>query len=186
MPFTHQHHDLQLRVYMNNLSDVVCTGGLTGTPMATIQSCNLIAKVSRLHSAHAQEHHKALSRAHVHHKFLETRYGIFSIPPPTAGSLQTILLTPFVGSVTHITFVVRYSQVAGVTSVPNTQEGFTNYNEITSFSILDNTSTNITGGQVILSQYQLLHLNKDWVQSTYTTETAQGLYNNNAYVYIFD
>ena len=185
MPLIYQHHDLQLRVYMNNLTDVVCSNGLSGTPVATIQSCNLIAKVSRLNAMQIQDQTKALARAPLHHKFLETRYGIFAIPAPTAGSMQTILLTPFVGSVTHLMFIIRYSQVSGINTIPNTQEGFTNYNEITNFSILDNTSTNITGCQVILSQYQLLQLNKDWVQSTYSCETAQGITNNNAYVYMY-
>ena len=185
MPLIHPHHDLQLRVYMNSLIDVVCTNGLSETAVASIQSCNLLAKISRLHSHHAQEHHRALMRAPIHHKFLETRYGIFNVPPPQAGSNSTILLTPFVGSVTHLHFVIRYSTVTSSTAVPNTQEGFTNYNPITSFSILDNTGTNITGGQVILSQYQLLHLNKEWTQSSYTSETQQGITNNNSYIYMY-
>ena len=73
----------------------------------------------------------------------------------------------------------------GVTTVPNTQDGFTAFNPITNFAILDNTSTNITGGQVINSQYALTFLNKDWIQSSYTSETALGIVNNNAYVYLY-
>ena len=94
-------------------------------------------------------------------------------------------MTPFVGSVSHLIFVVRYSTNPLINTVPNNQDGYFAFNPITNFSILDNSSMNITAGQVINSQYALLFLNKDWCQSSYTSETALGIVNNNAYVYMY-
>jgi len=52
------------------------------------------------------------------------------------------------------------------------------------FSILDSTSTNITGGQPVNGVYALTLLCKDWVHSSYFTEVS-ALYTPNAYIYSF-
>jgi hypothetical protein len=56
------------------------------------------------------------------------------------------------------------------------------FNQITSFAILDSTSTNIVGGQNLSDGLSRNILNKDWTLSTYSTETSNGAY---AYLYSF-
>ena len=178
--------DLQLRVYTNNITDIVVPGGLSGTPTSTINYANLLCTVSRLQSSHVQNYHNTLTRSALHYKYLECRYGIFSVPTPTSLSQVSIVLTPFVGSITHLFFVVRYSTTNGTTTVPNNQDGFYQFNAITNFAILDNTSTNIVGGVSIASQESLTLLNSRWIQSSYTSETSPfGITNNNSNVYLY-
>jgi hypothetical protein len=184
IPLVYPKDDIQVRVYMDSIANVVVTGGATGTPSSTLQA-NLLVKLSRMSSGHVNTVHRNLSSMPHHHKFLETRFGTFSIPAPAAGSSATIVLTPFVGLVSYLFFVVRYSTTSGTTTVPNTGDGQFQYNAITNFSILDNTSTNIVGGQSIASAYALQFLNKDWIKSSYTAETAIGLTDTKANVYLY-
>ena len=179
----HPKDDIQIRVYMDSLSNVINAGPLVGTPSSTIQA-NLLCRVSRMSAGHIQHKHRTLAAPH-HHKFLERRFGTFSIPAPSAGSNATIVLTPFVGLVSYLFFIVRYSTVSTSSVVPNVGDGQFTYNAITNFSILDNSSTNIVGGQAVSSSYALQYLNKDWIKSSYTSETAYGIVNINAYVYMY-
>jgi len=163
IPLLFQKDDIQLRVYMDNASNIiipdsaqssVCSAG----PIAA----NLIARVSKLHTPHAQALIKGHQRPN-HYKFLETRFGTFAV---TSSSVNTsIVLTPIVGTVSYFFFVVRSANQLG-------GDGAFTFLPISSWALLDATSTNIVGGQVITSDYSLRYLNKDWVSSTYTSEIA--------------
>jgi len=65
-----------------------------------------------------------------------------------------------------------------------TGEGDLSFVPLLNFSILDSTSTNITGGQPVNGVYALTLLCKDWVHSSYFTEVS-ALYPPNAYLYSF-
>jgi hypothetical protein len=93
-------------------------------------------------------------------------------------SSTTIVLTPIVGRVATLFFVVR---TAGATSADN---AFT-YTAISNFAILNSSSTNIVGGQAISSALSLNVLGQYNCASSYLTETALGLVNNGAHVYIW-
>jgi hypothetical protein len=75
--------------------------------------------------------------------------------------------------VAYLFFVVR--PTASMTG--SNQYSFT---QITSFSILDSTSTNIVGGQDLPSSLVLNMLCGDWTLSSYVTESG-----NNAYAYLY-
>ena len=186
IPLIHPKDDIQLRVYMDTLANVVNAGSLTGTPSSTL-SCNLIAKLSRMPASSIQMKHQELSRVPHHFKFLESKYGTFSLQAVAAGAQSTIVLTPFVGSVSYMLFTVRYSSISGTTTVPNTGDGQYTYQPITNFAILDNSSTNIVGGVSLASNYVLEYLHKDWIKSSYSAEVANngGGVNNNAYAYLY-
>ena len=117
-----------------------------------------------------------ISQKPFHYRFQETRFGQFTVQ---AGVLSTnIVLTPIVGRVSYLHFTVR--PATGLT-----QDLADVFLPVVSFSILDSTSTNITGGQVVNSAMALQILHKDWIQSSYSSETATGVVNNNAYVYMY-
>jgi hypothetical protein len=111
-----------------------------------------------------------------HYKFNELRYGTFSV---NAGVAQTsIVLTPLVGNCNFLVFTIRpTASISG--------EGYYNYTALSSYAILDGTSTNIVGGQNIPNAMALLYLGREWSRSSYLSETALNTTNNGANVYIW-
>jgi hypothetical protein len=163
IPLMFQKDDIQLRVYLETKDTIIVKDSTQTSPVITGSlTANLIARVSKLHTPHIQ----SIAKAHVrpnHYKFLETRFGTFNV---TSSSINTsIVLTPIVGTVSYFFFVVR-----SVNNLPG--DGAFTFLPIHSWALLDAASTNIVGGQVITSDYSLRYLNKDWSQSTYTTEIA--------------
>ena len=168
--------DIQLRMYMDTAANNIVQSTLTGTPTSTINFANLIVKLTRLQSQEQSVRLREITQRPHHHKFTECRYGTFIVSSGTASS--TTVLTPLVGPCCFLFFTVR--PVASLTG-----NGYFNYTAINNFAILDSSSTNIVGGQAIPSAQSLLVLNKDWIRSTYTAETASGIINNNANVYLY-
>ena len=163
---------------MDTLANNAVTGTatLTASPISTINSCNLIAKVTRLQSSDLSHRLKSIQSRAEHYKFNELRFGTFVI---NSGVTQTsIVLTPLTGHCNYLFFTVR--PTASVTG-----EGYYNYTAITNFAILDGTSTNIVGGQAIPSAMALLYLGRDWSKSSYLSETALSTTNNGANVYLW-
>lgn len=170
--------DLQLRIYMDTASNQINQSTLTGTPVSTINSCNVICKITRLDQATVQNTVSMFSKGPVHHLFHDLRFGQFTVlnsASSTALSTQ-IVLTPIVGKIAVLYFIVR--PVGGVSGTSQLK-----FTPITSFSLLDSTSTNIVGGQDIQSSLALDYLNLYWCQSSYSQETSIGLTDNSANVY---
>ena len=178
LPMLSQKDDLQIRVYMDSLANNAVAGTATVStgPTSTINSCNLICRVSRLHSEDVAERTREISLRHHHFKFNELRFGTFAV---AAGVSQTsIVLTPITGRCNYLFFTVR--PTASITG-----EGYYNYTAISNYAILDGTSTNIVGGQAIPNSMALLYLGRSWSKSSYLSETALGTTNNGANVYIW-
>ena len=170
--------DLQLRVYMdtfvNNFAySTLGTGNTTANATSTINFANLICSITRLNSEVNSSKMLHLSKQIEHYKFSELRYGTFA--SNAGGTNYTYVLNSIVGKVDYLIFVVRNTALLN-------QDNQFRFNQILNFSILDSSSTNITGGQALASTYALTLLSKDWVQSTYLTESAN---NSNAYLYSF-
>ena len=168
--------DIQLRMYMDTSANNIVQSTLTGTPVSTINFANLIVKLTRLQSQEQSVRLREITMKPNHHRFTECRYGTFVVSSGTQSS--TTVLTPLVGSCSFLMFTVR-----PLTTI--TGNGYFNYTAITNFAILDSSSTNIVGGQAIPSAQALQILNKDWIKSSYTAETALGIVNNNANVYLY-
>jgi hypothetical protein len=174
IPLLFNHTDVQLRVYTDYVINFAQQSTGTGTPVATLNYCNLLAKVIRLkgdvpHKLIAQ--HQA--KPH-HYKFTDLRYQTNTIASGTTST--SILLSGFNAQIAVLFFTIR-SAVTGANSYE--------YQPISYFSILDATSTNISGGQNVLSAYSLLVLDKAWTLSSYTTENSLGTTNNYANVYMY-
>ena len=160
-------HAIQIRVYMDNLANVftVTAGTLLSAP---ILSCTAICKVTRLDVNSAAARLQSMTMTPHHSIFHETRAGYFVIP---AGTLSTnLVMAAIVGNVSHLLFVVRSSSV---------NAGAWNYTQLQSFSILDSTSTNITGGVSLPSSLCANVLNRDWCKSSYYSETSYASAVNN-------
>ena len=178
IPILSQKDDLQVRIYMDSLANNAVTGTavLSTGPTSTINSANLIARVTRLNSSDITSRLRSISLRPEHYKFNELRYGTFAV---NAGVTSTsIVLTPLTGQCNYLFFTMRpTASIIG--------DGYYSYTALSNYAILDGTSTNIVGGQSIPNTMALLYLGREWSKSSYLAETALSTTNNNANVYIW-
>ena len=147
--------------------------GLT-VPVTTLNFCYAICKISRLPTAISTQQLLSIQKAPMHKFFHDLRFGLFSIQSGVTST--SIVLTPIVGKVAMLWFVVR--NVTGLIG-----SNYWNFQAIKDFALLSRSSTNIVGGQAIPSTIALQYLNLYWCRSSYTTETSLGITDNNANVY---
>jgi hypothetical protein len=167
IPILSDSHNLQVRCYMETLTNVVQTGSgqTTGTLTGTINSANIICKVLKIPSEIASNRLNQMQKKVEQSFYHNLRYSPFNINSGVTSS--TIVLTPFVGNIAALFFVVRSSDKITL----NDAYKFT---AISNFAILDSTSSNCVGGQVIGSVLALNYLNQFYCRSSYTSETTSG------------
>ena len=137
----------------------------------------LLSKLSRHSQQTIQNKSKEMHPSSpFHSKFTELRYGTFTVNAGTSSS--NIVLTPIVGPVAFLIFIVRNSANLNGSN-------YWNFQAVKDWAILDASSTNITGGVQITHKDAVLLLNKDHTLSSYCTENALSTNNNNANVYIY-
>lgn len=173
LPIFDQNQSLQLRVFMNPLAN--CTTG-TGTAVATILSCNLLAKVRRIHPTESDALKLIVKTKPLHYRFNELKYQSFTVQ--SGVSTATLTLTNLVGNINLIFFIVRPSS----SLIGNAQFNFT---AITQYEYLNSAGSNMTGGQPINNSEALLVLGNDICLSSYLVETALYTVNNGANVYAY-
>lgn len=173
-PILNSSHTLQLRIYMNNLADLLTTTGtITGTAACALTAV-AICKVTRLPPLLAQAKLSSLMSRPVSRFFHSTSYGLYTLQ--SGASNYQIVLSAIVGKVAQLTFVVRKTTEL-------TGENSFKYQKIKDFSILNSSSINITGGVAVSSELALKHLNLYWNRSSITTETDAGATDNKQYIY---
>ena len=167
IPILSDSHNLQVRCYMETLTNVVQTGSgqTTGTLTGTINSANIICKVLKIPSEIASNRLNAMIKKPEQSFFHNLRYSPFVVNSGVSSS--TIVLTPFVGNIASIFFVVRNSDKI-------TKNDAYQFTAITSFAILDSTSSICVAGQVIPSALALQYLNNFYSKSSFTSETDIG------------
>ena len=165
IPILSDSHNLQIRVYMDQLANAVSQSTLTGTAAATINSANIICKVLKVPSDVCTNRLNAMMKKPEQSFYHNLRYSPFAI---SSGVTQTtVVLTPFVGNIAALFFVVR--STTGLT-----QNNIYQFTAISNFAILDSTSSNCVGGQPIPSFLALNYLNQFYSRSSYTSETSLG------------
>ena len=167
-------HYYQLRVFLQPLANV--TSG-TGTATATINSVNLIAKVTRLREEETNALKMELfSKKQIHAKFNDLKNQSYTV---NSGVTSTnIVMSAITGPICYLIFVVR--PTASLTG----NNAF-NFTAISSYEILNSSGQNIIGGSPISNAQALLVNGNDWSTSTYLSENALGTTNNNSNVYIY-
>lgn len=166
-------HAIQLRVYMDTLPNVfnVVSGTLISAP---ILSCNALCKITRLDTKAAAMRTEVMRVRNNHAIMHSLFYSPFPINPGVTTS--TIVLNSIVGNVSMLFFTIRGS-VVGTNAW--------NYMQLASFSINDAAGTSQVGGVPIPASYASLLLNKDWMKSSYNTETSFGTTDNKANVHMW-
>lgn len=168
-----QAHDLQLRVFLQPLASV--TSG-TGTATASINSVNLLARVTRHRDSEIDAMKRAIALKPQTYRFNDLKQQSFTV---NSGVTSTnIVLSAITGPVSYLFFIVRPS--ASLTG--NSAFAFT---AISSYELLNSSGHNIVGGQPISNSEALLVIGNDNCRSSYLAETALGVTNNNANVYIY-
>jgi hypothetical protein len=173
IPMIENAHQLQLKVFLNPLANV--TAG-TGSATASILGVNLLAKVIRLRESEANSLRVAMKKQ-LHFKFNDLKQQTFTV---ASGSTSTggLVLTALTGPVPYLFFVVR-------PSASLTGNGAFAFTAISSFELLNSAGQNFVGGQPISNSQALLCLGNDIAKSSYLAETALGITNNNANVYLY-
>ena len=171
-----QNHEIQLRVSLNNLSNIISVGTLTGAPSMTINSVNLLARITQLDSPTNQRLLLEMQKVPKHSLFLATRYQSFILQSGITTS--TSVMTAITGSVHSIYFVIRYTNAM-------TGAAQTSFNSIKDFSINGADGANIVGGVQLPSNLNLLIQNRHWFESTFSCEGYSGVNNSNVYTYCF-
>lgn len=165
LPILSDAHNLQIRVYMDSVANIVNQSSLAGTPVATLNFCNAIVKLMKLPQNVASNRLALMQKSPEHNIFHNVRYSPFNINSGVTQS--TIVLTPFIGNIVALFFVIRNSNLI-------TKSDAHNFTAIRDFAILDSTSANAVGGQPIPSQLALQYLNSFNSRSSYTSETSLG------------
>jgi hypothetical protein len=174
IPMLEPSHNLQLRIFLQPLASV--TSG-TGTATASITSINLLAKVIRLREkeAVALKNEMALKKQ-LHFKFNDLKQQSITVLSGTTST--SLVLNAITGPVSYLFFVVRPS--ASLTG--NSAFAFT---AISQYELMNSSGQNFVGGQPISNSQALLVLGNDIAKSSYLSETALGITNNNTNVYVY-
>jgi len=167
MPMLYPKDDLQIRLYMDQLSNLAIVDTASNTPALSCSlSCNLICNITRLGQDVNLFRLQALNRKVEHYKFLELRYATYAVS--AGASTATVVMNAITGNVAYLFAVVRpQSKSSSMISAPH-QNFF--YYPILNFSILDSTSTNITGGQSIPFSLLQQYLSRKFTSSSYYSD----------------
>ena len=185
-PLLNDTHNIQLRIYCDNLSNIACMGaGFQGTSLLTspsgaaLGSLNAICKITRMDQTTANNKIMILNKQPSHFFFHDLRIGTYNV---ASSNVKTqIVLTSITGKVALLFFVVRNND--STAGYVYSGENLFQFVKIKDFSILNASSTNIVGGQQIPDSLALQYLNLYWSQSSYPNETALGITDNKANVY---
>jgi hypothetical protein len=169
MPLLYQKDDIQLRIFMDSAyNNIITPASSTGTPLATFNSLQVLANVSKLGNAEVLYRQKDLRLNAQYYQYNRLCWGNWTIQ--TGASNTSIILTAVTGPVSFLKFVVR--------PVGSSGDNYFNYLPIKDFAILNSGGSNIVGGSVIPSAQALYVLNRDWTRGSYSTEA-------NVYIYSF-
>lgn len=156
-------HNFQLRLFLRPLLDVVIG---SGTPSATINSCNLLMKVMRLNDEQTSVLKTELGlKKTVHAKFHDLHPQSYAV---NSGVVSTnIVLSAITGPISHLMFVVR-TGLGGDNAFA--------FSAISSFEILNSSGQNIVGGQPITHSQSLLINGAEWSASSYLSSSGANVY----------
>jgi hypothetical protein len=175
IPMLYPKDDLQVRLYMDTIAnclywDATNTNNTGKTPSANL-TCNLLCNVTRLGQDVNLYRLQALNRSVEHYKFLELRYGTTTIQAGVTSF--NYVLNAITGNCAFFFAVIRN----GKSLNDATKAGDPNqYEPYSSFSILDSTSTNITGGQPVPMSLVQQYLSRKWTASSYYADIRNMFY----------
>ncbi len=154
-------------------------------PTASI-TCNIIVNLTRLGQDLNLYRLQSLNKAPEHYKFLEMRYGTTSVPVNNNANPQfDYVLNSVTGNVVYFLAVIRPPANNNRLVAGGSYQHF-RYTPILNFSLLDSTSTNISGGQPIPLSLVQHYLSRKWTTSGYYEDISEDVISkSNAIMYSF-
>jgi hypothetical protein len=195
IPCLYPKDDLQIRLYMANLDDNInydpdvshWPNNTWVRPTAAI-TCNLVVNLTRLGQDLNLYRLQSLNKAPEHYKFLEMRYGTTSVPVNGNANPQfNYVLNSVTGNVVFFLAVIRPPEHNNRLPVETggAYQSF-RYTPVLNFSLLDSTSTNISGGQPVPLSLVKHYLSRKWSASSYFEDLSEdGVTRSNAIMYSF-
>lgn len=173
IPCLYPKDDLQIRLYMDTLSNniTVDSNTFTGTPSCSL-TANLVVNVTRLGDDIHTYRLQSLNKGPEHYKFLEMRYGTTVIPANSnPAPAFNYVLNAVTGNVVFLLAIIRPTgnKGPGSTSTNIVIDPF-QYIPVSNFSLLDSTSTNISGGQPVSLSLLKEYLSRKWTASSYYSD----------------
>jgi hypothetical protein len=110
MPLLYHKDDIQIRIYMENFSNVLATVGNSSDYIAPQITANLIARVTRLNPELNSYYLSEINKRPQHYKFHKLRYAPFTITPSPNGS-NTLVLNSITGNVDWLVFIIRQQDI---------------------------------------------------------------------------
>jgi hypothetical protein len=174
IPCLYPKDDVQIRLYMDTLANNLvyetrATQWPNGvvTPLSATLTCNLVCNLTRLGQDLNLYRLQSLNKAPEQYKFLEMRYGTTTIPVNSNANPQfNYVLNSVTGNVVFLLAIVRPSNFTG----PGGMVDPFQYLPVLNFSLLDSTSTNISGGQPVPLSLVQGYLSRQWTASSYYTD----------------
>ena len=175
IPMLYPKDDLQIRLYMDTLVNCLywdsANAANTGKIPSANLTCNLLCNVTRLGQDVNLYRLQALNRSVEHYKFLELRYGTTTIQSGVTSF--NYVLNAITGNCAFIFAIIRNGKALN----DSAKNGDPNqYEPYSSFSILDSTSTNITGGQPVPMSLVQQYLSRKWTASSYFSDIRNMVY----------
>jgi hypothetical protein len=174
IPLLTTNHYSQLKIYLNNTSNIINCDPTktTGTPTCTINACNLILYVTKLNATEQALELAKITKQPMHYKYHKLLYTTYVLQSGITN--QKNVLSFLVGKCSMLYFVVRQ---AGTLN----GDGYFNFQSILSFDILSSGGTSILGGTQALTSFNLLEEGRNWTKSSYLSEYVYGT--SNSFVY---
>ena len=159
-------HNIRVSVLLDNLTNLVNTGTLTGTAACVINSVSLLLKVSKYDQNTTNNKLLQLTRSPSMKIYNTTSYQPFIA---NSGSSQSIIcLSNFIGlNVQFLYFVVRLS------SAITKSEGFQFLNNISNYSVLSSSGESLTGNVITPSQSLYIY-NKTGTCGNFSIDSTYG------------
>ena len=185
IPCLYPKDDIQIRLYMDTLANNIYTDTnlYTGVPTCGLIA-NLVVNVTRLGEDIHTFRLQSLNKGPEHYKYLEMRYGTTVIPANSnPAPAFNYVLNAVTGNVVFLLAIIRPAGNKGPGSTPTAQviDPF-QYIPVSNFSLLDSTSTNISGGQPVSLSLLKEYLSRKWTASSYYSDcrnvTVDALINN--------
>ena len=166
--------ELEIKVTFDSPSNFVAQSTLTGTPAITLNSCNLVAFISKIPNQIVSQELALISKIPKHQRFHREIY--FQTALLSGSTSTTITLSQLTGLIDYIVFVVRPQNAL-------TNTGAYTFTPITNFHYLDSTGSSMCGGNPITHIQSLGITARRNTKSSFLAEGLLSTWNSYAYVW---
>ena len=169
IPLLYPNSDITLRFYVDNLSNFVSQVSGTGTLASSIVNARVMCQVSRISPEKAEAMRRSMMKVPRHFRFHESRWQTFALA--SGSTAYSMILSSITGPVDTLVFMIRN---ATLTTAINQ----ITYTQLSTWEILDQSSSNCVGGTTLSDKRTRLQLGRQYSNTSYLSESG-------AYIYVY-